>query len=394
MIPSISISDFTYTLPDSKIAEKPLAKRDDSKLLVYNKGNISSEKFTSISNFLPQDSLIIFNDTKVVPARLHFSKTTGAVIEIFCLEQIEYHPEKKYAVWKCMVGNAKRWKEESLSATTLVNGNEVVLKAILASRNVDDFSVRFEWSSGENFYDILEAFGNIPLPPYIKREVEEDDKIRYQTVYAKYQGSVAAPTAGLHFTDTVLQQLTEKNITKGFVTLHVSAGTFRPVKTDSVSEHTMHAERFVVTKNLIEQLISFEGKISCVGTTSVRVVESLYWIGTALIMKKENPLFVTQWQPYTDSNSVTVIDSLKAILAYMTDMNISQIEGYTSIIIVPGYTFKLCKALVTNFHQPGSTLILLVAAFVGDNWKNIYDYALNNEFRFLSYGDTSLLLPY
>jgi S-adenosylmethionine:tRNA ribosyltransferase-isomerase len=392
MIPKINLADFTYHLPDEKIAERPLEKRDLSKLLVYKNDSIVQKIFHEIGTELPENSLIVFNNTKVVPARLHFSKTTGALIEIFCLEQLEYNPEKHFSVWKCLVGNAKKWKEGKLGNTSVINGNSVTLTAEILDKE-KDFTIRFEWNKGENFYDILEYFGKIPLPPYIKREADESDTVRYQTVYAKYQGSVAAPTAGLHFTDEVLQSLQKRNIQQDFVTLHVSAGTFRPISATEITAHEMHAERFVITKNLIHQLLANKNKVICVGTTSVRVIESLYWIGIALKNNAENPFYVSQWQPYNELVKISVEDSLSYILAHFENTNQTQLEGATSIIIIPGYEYKICKGLVTNLHQPGSTLILLVAAFVGDNWKKIYDFALNNEFRFLSYGDSSLLLP-
>jgi S-adenosylmethionine:tRNA ribosyltransferase-isomerase len=394
MIPSINLSEYVYSLPEEKIAERPLEKRDLSKLLIYKDASIAENTFKNIAQFLPEKSLIIFNDTKVVPARLYFTKSTGALIEIFCLDQLEYNPEKRFSVWKCMVGNAKKWKEGFLTANTEVNGIKTELKASIEAKNHSDFTIKFEWDKGNNFYDILETFGKIPLPPYIKREADESDTVRYQTVYAKFQGSVAAPTAGLHFTDEVIQSFENKNIKQAFVTLHVSAGTFRPISSSEITNHEMHAERFVITKNLIEQLLSNIEKVICVGTTSVRVIESLHWIGIALKNKAENPFYVSQWQPYNTSEKISLIDNLKQILNYFETSQNTSIEGATSIIIIPGYEFKICKGIITNFHQPESTLILLVAAFVGNDWRKIYDFALNNQFRFLSYGDSSLLLPY
>lgn len=399
----IEISNYNYQLPDERIAKYPLSSRDKSKLLVYRSGNISHTVFDDIVNQLPNVGLMIFNNTRVIQARLYFQKSTGANIEIFCLEP--YKPadyaqnftETKSVEWLCMIGNAKKWKEGTLSKNITIRDQQIELTATRGEQYGNSHKVVFEWN-GENitFSDILEHFGNLPIPPYLNRDTEEQDKQTYQTVYSKVKGSVAAPTAGLHFTSNVIEAIHKKGIKTDEVTLHVGAGTFKPVKADNVSEHEMHTEYIVVNKSTIEQIIKNNCSVIAVGTTSVRTIESLYHIGVRLLQRDiqdEVSLSVTQWQPYENKNNISAEDSLKAIISYMENNHIEQLKTSTQIIIAPSYEYKIVKAIVTNFHQPQSTLLLLVSAFVGSDWEKIYKYALNNDFRFLSYGDSSLLIP-
>lgn len=399
----IEISNYNYQLPDERIAKYPLSSRDKSKLLVYRSGNISHTVFDDIVNQLPNVGLMIFNNTRVIQARLYFQKSTGANIEIFCLEP--YKPadyaqnftETKSVEWLCMIGNAKKWKEGTLSKNITIHNQEITLTATRGEQCGNSHKIVFEWN-GENitFSDILEHFGNLPIPPYLNRDTEEQDKQTYQTVYSKVKGSVAAPTAGLHFTSNVIEAIHKKGIKTDEVTLHVGAGTFKPVKADNVSEHEMHTEYIVVNKSTIEQIIKNNCSVIAVGTTSVRTIESLYHIGVKLLQRDiqdEVSLSVTQWQPYENKNNISAEDSLKAIISYMESNHIEQLKTSTQIIIAPSYEYKIVKAIVTNFHQPQSTLLLLVSAFVGSDWEKIYKYALNNDFRFLSYGDSSLLIP-
>ena len=399
MIPEIRIESYNYPLPDERIAKYPLSQRDASKLLCYKSGNITENRFTDISELLPLDHLMVFNDTKVVPARLHFQRPTGAHIEIFCLEPIL--PEEyvsMFAVtdrcrWKCIVGNVKRWKDDIL---TLYNPSEdenvrlMGLKAALIERQGETSIVEFTWDNGAPFSQVLEVCGNIPIPPYLNRETEDIDLERYQTLYAKYRGSVAAPTAGLHFTEQVLDAIRAKNIDIQTVCLHVGAGTFLPVKSSLVSEHNMHREPFVVTAEFLMKLRNSLGKVVAVGTTSVRTLESLYYIGVSCI-ETGHPSDVDQWAPYAREYTYTMQESLDALLGYMESNKMGCIQIGTRIIIVPGYEFKVVNVLVTNFHQPQSTLLLLISAFVNGDWRRIYDFALANDFRFLSYGDSSVL---
>ena len=399
MIPEIRIESYNYPLPDERIAKYPLSQRDASKLLCYKSGNITENRFTDISELLPPDHLMVFNDTKVVPARLHFQRPTGAHIEIFCLEPIL--PEEyvsMFAVtdrcrWKCIVGNVKRWKDDIL---TLYNPSEdenvrlMGLKAALIERQGETSIVEFTWDNGAPFSQVLEVCGNIPIPPYLNRETEDIDLERYQTLYAKYRGSVAAPTAGLHFTEQVLDAIRAKNIDIQTVCLHVGAGTFLPVKSSLVSEHNMHREPFVVTAEFLMKLRNSLGKVIAVGTTSVRTLESLYYIGVSCI-ETGHPSDVDQWAPYAIEYTYTMQESLDALLGYMESNKMGCIQIGTRIIIVPGYEFKVVNVLVTNFHQPQSTLLLLISAFVNGDWRRIYDFALANDFRFLSYGDSSVL---
>ena len=399
MIPEIRIEDFNYNLPDERIAKYPLPCRDGSKLLVYKDGEVSHHMFKDISELLPEGSIMVFNDTKVVPARLHFQRETGAHIEIFCLEPVQ--PEEyvsMFAVtdrcrWRCIVGNVKRWKMDTLSLYNPA-GDESIrlmdLKADLIERDGETSIVEFSWSDGSPFSKVLEVSGSIPIPPYLNRDTEDVDLERYQTLYARFRGSVAAPTAGLHFTEEVLDSIRIRNIETQTVCLHVGAGTFLPVKTSLVSEHNMHREPFVVTKEFIKKLIDKKGKLIAVGTTSVRTLESLYYVGVKCI-EDGAPSDVCQWDPYQKEYSYSLTESLEAIVGYLEANSLEELKVGTRIIIVPGYSFKVVDVLVTNFHQPQSTLLLLISAFVDGDWKKIYRHALENDFRFLSYGDSSVL---
>ncbi len=400
MIPEINIQDYNYILPDERIAKYPLAERDLSKLLIYsNDGVINTDTFNQITAHLPADHLMVFNDTKVVPARLHFQRDTGAHIEIFCLEPVL--PEEyvsMFAVtdrcrWKCIVGNVKRWKGDVLNLYNPEENASVAsmgLKASLVERNGETSIVEFFWDDGAPFSAVLERCGQIPIPPYLNRGTEDIDLERYQTLYARFRGSVAAPTAGLHFTEAVLGRLEDKNIRIGNVCLHVGAGTFLPVKSSLVSEHTMHREPFVITRDFLKTLISSLGKVIAVGTTSVRTLESLYYVGVNCI-EKGRPEDVEQWMPYSRDYEYPTEAALQALADYMEQNSMDRIQLGTKIIIVPGFRFRIVDVLVTNFHQPQSTLLLLISAFVGGDWHSIYDYALAHDFRFLSYGDSSLL---
>lgn len=399
MIPQIRIEEFDYNLPDERIAKYPLEKRDASKLLMYREGKVSEYQFSTLPQLLPEDSIMVFNDTKVVPARLHFQRESGAHIEIFCLEPVS--PEEyvsMFAVtdscrWKCIVGNVKRWKNDTLSLYNPGNAREISemdLRADLVERCGETSIVEFKWSNGASFSKVLEVCGSVPIPPYLNRETEDVDLERYQTLYARYRGSVAAPTAGLHFTESVLDAIRDRNISTDTVCLHVGAGTFLPVKSSLVSEHTMHREPFVVTLALLERILASEGDVIAVGTTSVRTLESLYYIGVSCI-EKGMPCDVGQWDPYSREYEYSTEESIKAIISYLKENGLDELKLGTRIIIVPGFRFRIVDVLVTNFHQPQSTLLLLISAFVDGEWKSIYDYALENGFRFLSYGDSSVL---
>ncbi len=394
--------EYFYELPDSRIAQYPLEQRDKSKLLVFRDKKISESTFSDLGSWLPEGSLLVFNNTKVIKARLIFRKDSGARIEIFCLEPLvpaEY--EKCFASaspveWSCLVGNNKKWNSGPLSMKFRINGEDVTLIAELLSGGQDGFVIRFSWDPAWiSFGDIIGSAGHIPLPPYIDRNDEISDSTAYQTVYSKVEGSVAAPTAGLHFTQSVIERLKLRGIEKEEVTLHVGAGTFLPVKTPSIKEHKMHAEHFSVTQGCLKKIIEKTGNIIAVGTTSVRTLESLYWMGVSVI---ENPsvslarLEVDQWQPYDRPVHVGTRQALVALSDWMARKKLTLLSASTRIIIIPGYRFRVIDGMVTNFHQPGSTLLLLVSAFAGDSWKDIYKYALENDFRFLSYGDSSLLL--
>ena len=398
MIPEIHIEDYNYPLTDERIAKYPLAERDSSKLLRYRDGKVDDFVFRELPDLLPDNAIMVFNDTKVVPARLHFERETGAHIELFCLEPIspvEYNlafAATDKCCWKCVIGNAKKWKNDVLFLSNPENSEEVKaigLEARLIERNGQTGVVEFSWKNGMPFSAVLDVCGAIPIPPYLNRDTEQIDYERYQTLYARIRGSVAAPTAGLHFTDRVLRRISEKGIDRETVCLHVGAGTFLPVKSSNVSEHVMHREPFVVTKTFLQRLLAGI-KVIAVGTTSVRTLESLYYIGVS-ILETGKPEDVGQWAPYEREYAYSTEEALGAIIRYLDENGLDEIKAGTRIIIVPGFRFRIVDILVTNFHQPESTLILLVSAFVGGDWKTIYDHALANGFRFLSYGDSSLL---
>lgn len=399
----IKISDYNYPLPDERIAKFPLPVRDQSKLLVYRHGEVSETRFTSLPDYLEAGELMIFNNTKVIQARLHFRKETGALIEIFCLEPIQPNDyvlnfqQTSHAAWLCMIGNLKKWKEGSLHKEMNVKGHAITLTATRGECRGTSHWVDFTWDNPEiTFADILEVFGELPIPPYLNRETQESDKETYQTVYSKIKGSVAAPTAGLHFTERVLQALRDKGVDLEEVTLHVGAGTFKPVKSEEIEGHEMHTEYISVNRQTIEKLIAHGGKAIAVGTTSVRTLESLYYIGVTIASHPDagqEELHVRQWQPYETHPTMTTVESLQQILDYMKRHELEALHTSTQIIIAPSYTYHIVQKMVTNFHQPQSTLLLLVSAFVKGDWRTIYDYALAHDFRFLSYGDSSLLIP-
>lgn len=402
----IRISEFNYPLPDERIAKFPLPVRDQSKLLLYRHGEVTEDIFTSLPDYLPANSLMIFNNTKVIQARLHFHKETGALIEVFCLEPIQPNDyalnfqQTEHAAWLCMIGNLKKWKEGALKREITVKGKPLTLTAERGACHGTSHWVDFRWNNPEiTFADILEVFGELPIPPYLKRETQESDKETYQTVYSKIKGSVAAPTAGLHFTPRVLDALREKGVALEELTLHVGAGTFKPVKSEEIEGHEMHTEYISVNRSTLEKLVAHEGKAIAVGTTSVRTLESLYHIGVTLLHNPnatEEDLHVKQWQPYEtalETAATPAVDALQAIIAYLDRHHMETLHSSTQIIIAPGYEYRIVKAMVTNFHQPQSTLLLLVSAFLHGDWRKIYDYALAHDFRFLSYGDSSLLIP-
>jgi S-adenosylmethionine:tRNA ribosyltransferase-isomerase len=401
----ISILDYTYDLPAERIALHPLAERDASKLLVYQNGKIQQDIYKNIAAHLPTDSLLIFNNTKVIKARIRFQKSSGGVIEIFCLEPYEDINEystvmnKKGSVtWKCMIGGISKWKEGNLEMLWAVGSGQWTMRAKLVEKLSDAYIVEFTWMPADlSFAEVLEQCGDIPLPPYIKRKTEEKDIERYQTIYAVDEGSVAAPTAGLHFTKDIFNRLAEKNIQTDFVTLHVGAGTFKPVKAATMQDHEMHAEWIDVSVEMIENLITQLNKpIVAVGTTSLRTLESLYWMGVkAKLQPAIKQLNINQWEVYEvplANCSLSAEESLTALVNWLKNNNRQNLFTQSQILIAPGYTFKIAKAIITNFHQPQSTLLLLVAAAIGDHWRKLYDYAMQNDFRFLSYGDGSLLL--
>ena len=399
----IKISEFNYPLPDERIAKFPLAERDSSKLLVYRQGEVNEDCFTSLPQYLETGEMMVFNNTKVIQARLHFRKETGALIEVFCLEPIQPNDyvlsfqQTQECAWLCMIGNLKKWKEGTLKRTIEVKGKQIILSATRGECRGTSHWVNFTWDDDSlTFADVLEAVGELPIPPYLNRETQESDKKTYQTVYSKIKGSVAAPTAGLHFTEKVLKALDERGIDREELTLHVGAGTFKPVKSEEIEGHEMHTEYISVNKRTIEKLIAHGGKTVAVGTTSVRTLESLYYIG---ILIHQNPeanqeeLHIKQWMPYENTIMLTAVESLQHILDYLNRNGMDTLHTSTQIIIAPGYEYKIVKKIVTNFHQPQSTLLLLVSAFVKGDWRKIYDFALSHDFRFLSYGDSSLLIP-
>jgi len=400
----LDLGKYNYELSDERIARFPVEPRDSSKILIYKDLQLSEDVFNKVNNHLPENTFLVFNNTKVIPARLFFQKENGVVIEVFLLSPVEpssivsqVMETTENCTWACMIGNKKRFKEKIVGTynidvgTYQVRPQNVKLTAELVDSEKN--YVKFSWNNSDlTFAEIVRFFGQIPLPPYLKRETEQKDYDTYQTVYSKNDGAVAAPTAGLHFTEQVFADLAQKGIKQDFVTLHVGAGTFQPIKVQNVVEHKMHCEQIVFDKSFIINLLENVSFVIPVGTTSMRSLESLYWFGVKLL-SGEQTFFIEKLSPYNQIESFTVEQSLKAIIDYMTENNLSQLVGETEIFIFPSYEFKICKGIITNFHQPDSTLILLVAALVGENWKKIYDYALENNFRFLSYGDSSLLIP-
>jgi S-adenosylmethionine:tRNA ribosyltransferase-isomerase len=397
----IHISDYNYPLPDERIAKFPIAQRDHSKLLVYRHGEVSEDHFYNLPDYLPEGALMVFNNTKVIQARLHFRKATGALIEIFLLEPAEPTDYEQmfqttgHCAWYCLIGNAKKWKDGILKLMS----DDINLRAEKGFLHGTSYRVDFEWSGGLSFAELIDRIGELPIPPYLNRETQESDKTTYQTVYSKIKGSVAAPTAGLHFTPEVLSALDAHGIDREELTLHVGAGTFKPVKSEEIEGHEMHTETISVRRETIQKLINHGGQAIAVGTTSVRTLESLYYMGLKTIANPditETGLHVSQWEPYNVQSSARPKDaltSLTSLLNWMDRHHLTVLHSSTQIIIAPGYDYKIVKALVTNFHQPQSTLLLLVSAFVHGDWRKIYDYALTHDFRFLSYGDSSLLIP-
>lgn len=397
-IPELDLADFSYDLPTDRIAQTPLAERDSAKLLVYQAGKMAHQHFQNLAEYVPADTLLVLNDTKVVPARLYFQRITGAQIEVLLLhphepaEVAESMRATASCVWQCMIGNKKKWKEtETLTKAFQMPEGTVNLRA--SWEDLPENIIRFEWDNPRiSWAELLSYIGNLPLPPYIAREATDEDAKRYQTTYAKNDGAVAAPTAGLHFTERVFMKLREKNILPEYITLHVSAGTFQPIKVQNALEHPMHAEQLVFTRQNIENLRKSAGKIIAVGTTSMRALESLYWYG-AKILEGDTNFHIPKLLPYTLSNPPTLEASLEAILAYMGRQGADKIWGETEIFMFPSYQFRVCKGLITNFHLPSTTLIMLVASFIGADWRKVYAEALASDYRFLSYGDSSLLLP-
>lgn len=400
----IKIQDYNYPLPDDRIAKFPLQERDHSKLLIYKKGEIQEDKFFNVAEHLPKGALMVFNNTKVIQARMHFRKDTGALIEIFLLEPFapadyeQMFQTTSECSWLCLVGNLKKWKGQRLLREINVKGNAVNVKVDYEGEHHTSHLIKFSWDNpAVSFAEIIDAAGELPIPPYLNRETQESDKTTYQTVYSKIKGSVAAPTAGLHFTENVLSALDTHGIDREEITLHVGAGTFKPVKSEEIGGHDMHSEFVCVHRSTIEKLLKHGGKAIAVGTTSVRTLESLYYVGLKLMDDNSLPeegLHVNQWEPYADSvKNVNPADALRQILDYMDRKEITSVHFSTQIIIAPGYDYKIVNTLITNFHQPQSTLLLLVSAFLHGDWKKVYDYALSHDFRFLSYGDSSLLIP-
>lgn len=416
----IHISDFNYELPDERIAKYPLPRRDHSKLLVYDRGEVSDDVFRNLPDHLPQGSLMVFNNTRVIQARIHFRKDTGALIEVFLMEPTSPADYEQMfqatgkCSWLCMVGNLKKWKEGALKRSFEIKGRSFTLSVTMNRDKTAErvggtnYWIDFEWDNNDiNFADILESVGELPIPPYLNRDTQESDKTTYQTVYSKIKGSVAAPTAGLHFTDDVLRRIDAKGIARDELTLHVGAGTFRPVKSDTIDGHNMHSEYVVVRRHTLERLLSHDCRAIAVGTTSVRTLESLYYMGAKLAANQnlsEEELHVNQWEPYdlphnaeglaiVNGKALPVRQAIQNILDYLDRDKVDALHSGTQIIIAPGYTYKIVKMLITNFHQPQSTLLLLVSAFLKGDWRKVYDYALGHDFRFLSYGDSSLLIP-
>ena len=398
----IRISDYNYPLPDERIAKFPMSQRDHSKLLVYRQGEVGEDLFYNLPNYLPKGALMVFNNTKVIQARMHFRKETGALIEVFLLEPAEptdyelMFQTTERCSWYCLVGNLKKWKEGTLTRKCIVNGVEFKVTATRGPVHGTSHRIDFEWTGGFSFAEVIDAMGELPIPPYLNRETQESDKTTYQTVYSKIKGSVAAPTAGLHFTPEVLAALDAHGIEREELTLHVGAGTFKPVKSEEIEGHEMHTEYISVRRDTIRKLLAHDGCAIAVGTTSVRTLESLYYMGLKVMCDpslNEDQLHVSQWEPYDTDTKVSTVESLTALASWMDSHSLEVLHSSTQIIIAPGYNYHIVKMLVTNFHQPQSTLLLLVSAFVRGDWHTIYDYALSHDFRFLSYGDSSLLIP-
>lgn len=400
-IPHIDASLYDYELPDERIAKYPLHERDKSKLLIYNtKGEISESTFNHIRQFLPEKATLVFNNTKVIRARLKFSKETGAAIEIFCLEPLQpldiqqAFATRNETTWKCIVGNSKKWKNSDLQKVVSIGDRKLTLTATRVKAERNSSEIHFAWDdTSVSFAEIIENVGVTPIPPYLNRETEAIDNERYQTVYSEHKGSVAAPTAGLHFTKEILAKLQQQGIDLVNLTLHVGAGTFKPVQTKNAENHVMHTEHFVVEREAIERILNTENQIVAVGTTSVRTLESLYWLGVKLLSSNKLSTELLQWEAYELPQNTASNEAFAALLEYMKSHKINELHGATQIMIVPGYRFRVIDALITNFHQPHSTLLLLIGALVDDDWRRIYQYALDNNFRFLSYGDSSLLFP-
>ncbi|MES2796324.1 MAG: S-adenosylmethionine:tRNA ribosyltransferase-isomerase [Bacteroidota bacterium] len=402
---TLNLSQFDYHLPDYRIAKFPLQERDSSKLLVYDKGKITNSNFSKITDYLPKNAHLVFNDTKVIPARIFFENKNGALIEILLLKP--YDSDYNHAFqstsnsqWSCIIGNKKKWKkEEALSKTIEIDNSKTEVSVSFA--NYENNIVKFEWVNDQksiSFNELIEIFGQIPLPPYLNRNVEYSDIQNYQTVYSKNNGAVAAPTAGLHFTERIFKNLQKSNFTCQFVTLHVGAGTFLPIKEENVINHNMHNEQIIFSLNSIEELLDHVENIIPVGTTSMRALESLYWFGVKLHLinnnTDNNPIFfIEKLFPYQTLTELSPTKSLNLVVDFMKRNKLNQIVGETEILIIPSYQFRLCKALITNFHQPKSTLLLLISALIGEDWKRVYNFALENDYRFLSYGDSSLLIP-
>ena len=404
-IRALRIADYDYPLPDERIAKHPLTQREQCKLLYYKGGNIEERRFWEVPSLLPEHTTLIYNNTRVINARLRFRKETGSMIEIFCLEPVAPRDYEQifqttgHCVWQCLVGNSKRWKQGPLSQVVTIDGHEVTVAATRGEQRGNAWEIAFDWDCGDlrcTFADVLDAIGEIPIPPYLNRGTEASDSTDYQTVYSHIDGSVAAPTAGLHFTDEVLAECDARGISRREITLHVGAGTFQPVKSEHIGDHPMHYEFISVPRDVIKDIINAPGPIIAVGTTSVRTLESLYYIGQIL---EENPdadeeeLTVTQWMPYTTPCEISTVKALQNIVDYLDRHHADTYMGSTQLMIAPGFQYRIVSGMITNFHQPQSTLLLLVAAFVGnDQWRGMYDYAMEHDFRFLSYGDAQLLL--
>ena len=407
----IQISDYNYPLPDERIAKFPKTERDSSKLLVYRHGEVGEDTFRNLPEYLPKGALMVFNNTRVIQARMHFRKKSteekgerreGALIEIFLLEPAaprdyeQMFQQREHCSWLCLVGNLKKWKTGTLSRDVTIGGQTVTVSARNDGEQGTSYLIHFEWTGGVSFAEIIDAMGELPIPPYLNRETQESDKTTYQTVYSKIKGSVAAPTAGLHFTPRVLEALDAHGIDREEVTLHVGAGTFKPVKSATIGEHAMHTEYIAVHRQTLQKLLAHDCQAIAVGTTSVRTLESLYYMGLKVLRNPditEEELHVAQWEPYEETSHLSPVISIRALLDWMDRRQLTVLHSSTQIIIAPGYDYKIVKMLITNFHQPQSTLLLLVSAFVHGDWHRIYDYALAHDFRFLSYGDSSLLIP-